>query len=560
MARDNFNYLLDMPDVPSNFAYLMDPDPLEGSAFAEYVPVDDFFDKYLAQLDFSDVGSPSAGMAKGARIEAQPRESQSADLSDGTTHQAGSDYSKNSRSNSQAALPDHNSSSGSPPIQLESTAAGTNTDAMQPTSGLPRQPQPQAQRGSPLPPLPNTISSGVVTTGIQGSSAAPVGLQPIDVSGSVGGSNAIVSGIPDLIQDRQAPKAPGKRKRARDDRQQLLNKLAQIRYRERKRTKADTLQEQVTVLEASLADMRLKQTEAADLTKRNRDIEAKLAALSGPQGGADAVVRLQASGRASAAAPLPRDSQDELGSLVKQWLAKSKEIKDLVALIGLGSSNQSSLGRLRNDMRRSVQKRVSPKTRDLLAHVELRMATMVSDVTKLCMRVMRLQGVQVEQLMVADYDMLCSLKGWKDEGKWLRAAKAVDLTTKQRNKVLVFREQALECLHGLYEERRQLNERVVADVEPMLFTPAASSCQATNTAAVDMLRVLEALAVNLAAEQQELARQDWVLFRELLSPVQAGVLVAASFPDHCDAMALMNATAQLTSSQPLPAGWKHPPT
>jgi hypothetical protein len=33
---------------------------------------------------------------------------------------------------------------------------------------------------------------------------------------------------------------------------------------------------------------------------------------------------------------------------------------------------------------------------------------MVSDVTTLCIRVMRLQGAQVEQLMTADYDM-CAL-------------------------------------------------------------------------------------------------------------------------------------------------------
>lgn len=35
---------------------------------------------------------------------------------------------------------------------------------------------------------------------------------------------------------------------------------------------------------------------------------------------------------------------------------------------------------------------------------------MVSDVTTLCIRVMRLQGAQVEQLMTADYDM-CALPG-----------------------------------------------------------------------------------------------------------------------------------------------------
>ena len=33
-------------------------------------------------------------------------------------------------------------------------------------------------------------------------------------------------------------------------------------------------------------------------------------------------------------------------------------------------------------------------------------------------------------------------------------------------------------------------------------------------------QVLDALAANLAAEQQELAHQDFVLFRQLLSPVQ----------------------------------------
>lgn len=33
---------------------------------------------------------------------------------------------------------------------------------------------------------------------------------------------------------------------------------------------------------------------------------------------------------------------------------------------------------------------------------------MVSDVTTLCMRVMRLQGAQVQQLMTADYEMCAS--------------------------------------------------------------------------------------------------------------------------------------------------------
>lgn len=140
------------------------------------------------------------------------------------------------------------------------------------------------------------------------------------------------------------------------------------------------------------------------------------------------------------------------------------------------------------------------------------------------------------------------MKGWKDEQKWLQAARALEFNPEQQRKVLLFREQSLQHLQELYEERQQLNSRVLSDLEPQLFGPAASTTEATKSAAADMLQVLEALEANLQAEQRELAHQDWVLFRELLSPVQAGVLVAASFPDHCDAMALMNATAQLTSS------------
>lgn len=542
MARDNFEYLLDMPDVPTNFAYLLDP--LEDGSFAEYLPVDDFFDEYLAKLDFSDVGTPSAGMDKGARVETQRHDSLPlTEGSDGTTQRVASDASDSGRSMPPTGALDYNTSSSTP-----HTRTGPPANMQQQQSQSQQQQAPQQGWQSAISGQAGT--SGVVTSGTQVvPSTAVVGAHPASVtSGAFASGSAVVSGIPEQLRDRQVLKPQTKRKRVRDDRQQLLNKLAQIRYRERKRTKSDTLQDQMTALEGQLAELKLKKNEAADLRRRNSEIEAKLAALNGPQGGADAVVRLQVSSKASAANPVPRDPQKELTLLVKQWLAKSKEIKDLVALIGLGTTNETSFGRWRNEVRRSIRTKVSSKTRDLLAHVELRMATMVSDVTTLCMRVMRLQGAQVEQLMVADYDMVCSMKGWKDEKKWLQAARALEFNPEQQRKVLLFREQSLQHLHELYEERQQLNSRVLSDLEPQLFGPAASTTEATNCAAADMLQVLEALAANLESEQRELAHQDWVLFRELLSPVQAGVLVAASFPDHCDAMALMNATAQLAST------------
>jgi hypothetical protein len=41
---------------------------------------------------------------------------------------------------------------------------------------------------------------------------------------------------------------------------------------------------------------------------------------------------------------------------------------------------------------------------------------------------------------------VCSMKGWKDEQKWLQAARALEFNPEQQRKVLLFREQSLQHL------------------------------------------------------------------------------------------------------------------
>lgn len=41
---------------------------------------------------------------------------------------------------------------------------------------------------------------------------------------------------------------------------------------------------------------------------------------------------------------------------------------------------------------------------------------------------------------------VCSLKGWKDERKWIKAAENINFTKEQRTRVLAFREEALAKL------------------------------------------------------------------------------------------------------------------
>lgn len=54
------------------------------------------------------------------------------------------------------------------------------------------------------------------------------------------------------------------------------------------------------------------------------------------------------------------------------------EIINLVELIGLGEGNKTSLGRLKNDVKRSVRKTLSSKTRDVLKDVEPRLTVCLS--------------------------------------------------------------------------------------------------------------------------------------------------------------------------------------
>jgi hypothetical protein len=42
---------------------------------------------------------------------------------------------------------------------------------------------------------------------------------------------------------------------------------------------------------------------------------------------------------------------------------------------------------------------------------------------------------------------VCSMRGWKEEGKWLKAARELDFTPEQRKRVLGARDEALGILH-----------------------------------------------------------------------------------------------------------------
>lgn len=57
--------------------------------------------------------------------------------------------------------------------------------------------------------------------------------------------------------------------------------------------------------------------------------------------------------------------------------------------------------------------------------------------------------------------------------------------------------------------------------------------------------VLADLHKNLEAEQRLVLHAEHVVLHKILSPYQAAVAVTLAFPDHCDALALLNAVYEL---------------
>lgn len=61
--------------------------------------------------------------------------------------------------------------------------------------------------------------------------------------------------------------------------------------------------------------------------------------------------------------------------------------------------------------------------------------------------------------------------------------------------------------------------------------------------------VLGDLQKNLEAEQRLILHTEHEVLHKLLTPYQAAVAVTAAFPDHCDALALLNALYELEQQQ-----------
>ncbi|KAK9810237.1 hypothetical protein WJX72_007075 [[Myrmecia] bisecta] len=345
------------------------------------------------------------------------------------------------------------------------------------------------------------------------------------------------------------PEAKPKRKRNRNERQQMLNKLAQLRYRERKRQKAQELAGAVDNLSQQVTEQAKLESKTKQLAEQNRYLEDALQQKEAEVQQAKQQQQQTASGSEGSSGVSTKQrseasKKEELGELVQRWLDTVEELRQLLALVGLDQAGPNFGGLLK-----SVEdfSSFSPHQQRILHNIVDKIDMHVDTVMQLCMAVLRLSGADIEAIMNANFDRCRNLLGWKEEEKWINTAQELSFSLQQREKILHARQDMLAKLQRIYTERHRLNAQAVSMLLPSVHSTAAEQApgELPEGERKELTQVLEALEENLKAEQRAVCEQEYITFKHLLTPFQGGLFVVKAFPDHCDCLALVNAVHQL---------------
>mmetsp|Transcript_19578 Transcript_19578/g.59225 ORF Transcript_19578/g.59225 Transcript_19578/m.59225 type:complete len:727 (+) Transcript_19578:227-2407(+) len=335
-------------------------------------------------------------------------------------------------------------------------------------------------------------------------------------------------------------------RRHRTLRQQMLNKQAQQRYRERKKAKASDLEKTVAALADQLGNMEGVKAENATLQDKNlalvsqlRAREEELERLLREQAAQPAYMKTN-SGRVLEV-PKPDEgptTAQQLAELSATYQSTVREVREFLEKYSLQNADDVDIN---------------------AAHVPeaqiARLATMVETVNDIHSRALRMDGSNAAGLVSASVDRS---SGRHDANRrWAEAARKLHFTKEQLDKMLNVRTEHLKRLHRIYEERRQVNLEAISVLLPQErggSAPAMSMERAKSWLpsmfhrskhASKQKDVMKKLQDNLSAEQRLASELDYMVFRRILTPVQGSHFILMKYPAYCDSLSLCNGVAEM---------------
>eukprot|EP00892_Ulva_mutabilis_P002511 jgi/Ulvmu1/12260/UM086_0053.1 len=326
------------------------------------------------------------------------------------------------------------------------------------------------------------------------------------------------------------------RRQTKTERQQMLNKAAQQRYRERKKAKAMELKQAVACLQDKVDELSVVQAEKVNLEDRVDKLEKELALKEAqlvamhkqapPAGGA---------GRGGGG---EEPSTESLNDFVCQF---KDEVANLQAWLERRGYAQCGMLRVEElpvadvDALRSVTERCYAAC--------LRCLSMYAD-------------VDIVSLMDSTLDR-SQMRFHGGPDMWNNLVQRLQLKPAAVEHALQLRSKYMARLDELFHERQSLNLQAIKVLLPQEMgglsmtgkSDSGPTFQERCKHAYETGAALRRLRANLGAEQKALAELDYLVYIKLLDPVQLSKCILAAFPEHCDVVSLLNAVHAAANPQ-----------
>jgi hypothetical protein len=364
--------------------------------------------------------------------------------------------------------------------------------------------------------------------------------------------------------------------RFKSTKQHEANKVAQQRYRERKKAKYSEMEATVGALQAQLAQLQALAQRNQILEGANSDLQRALVAQEGEVDRLKAVLDAQADASlaSASAAASGEHSGDDAGTAAGAGAARGPGCgggadadqpcvpcdvlpRDLAG-IDFKTGFAEQVARLRAFLSAHALADAPPSGAGVDPGVLRELAQVVGRCCQLCQAAIRADGVRVLDLVARDPAEMSSAGDAAARALWERALGAMRLTPGQQQQLLLLRASHLAKLREIYKEREGLNMAAMSQMLPHAspnpqedstlegrmacvasggYLPAARS----NAA---LAATLDAVKENLRREQRAVMDLNCLTISRILSPVQAARYMDAAYPHHCDALALSNVLAQ----------------
>lgn len=542
----------------------------------EFVPVDNFFSSYVSEL--------AAGSKR--------------------AHEQVGDYAGGSK----AAKVASGQTAGMPGPGLSQPQAGL-AGGMQPPYML------GGQQGLPLMPGMPVMNGGMPAMpamggGAQGSLSLPLGLMgmpgmPGGLPGSLpGGPNHYMGaaadggngGLPNLDLSYLDPAAGGsgggycggggigadvsgtlsggdehhsggQRKSVK---QQEANKVAQQRYRERKKQKFHEMEATIDQLSKQLQALQALQSRNSILEGLNGELQCQLMTREKEVEKLKVALDTAAERSLGSHPSSPSDGGTDASPLecAEDGCVSCDVLPRDLAGIDFKKGFSDQVERLRAFLQQHGIADKDPPEGILSRQLNNELAQLVGRSCQLCQAALRAEGVKVMELISKDPHSFAAVGSTAEQQRWEACLRAMQLTGEQGEHLLLSRTAHLQRMRVIYQERHNLNMQAMGlmlphssrnpsednTVEGRLASMSQGGYLPVAKSSAELSDVLDKIKDNLRQEQRCVMDLNCLLMSKILTPLQGARYMLGAYPQHCDALALSNVLAKSMGREALSEG------